>query len=294
MIQCKKTPLEEVAEYLGELKQPILRFSARLCSQVQEIRLRAGRPIVLHIKNKSIAVDGANVTRGELEQCFERICQFSVHSFGREISQGFITLKGGHRAGLCGTAVVKNGRVESMKDISGINFRIAREISGCADEIMDKCFCGELRSLIIAGAPSSGKTTMLRDLAKQLGARHKVCIIDERSEIAAVYRGEPQLDVGLNTDVLDGFPKGDGIMAALRALSPEIILCDEIGGDYDEVSACLNAGVRVVVTAHADSFGQLCRRQATAGLIKTGAFEMAVMLCGGENIGEIDDIYAIT
>lgn len=294
MIKPKQTPFEQATDYLGNLKHELLHLSSSIKNSIQEIRLRVGRPISLQIKERTLCVSDKPITRADIEDCFLRICQYSVHSFGNELSQGFVTIKGGHRVGLSGTAVVKNNSITAIKDISGINIRIAKQILGSADEIMSRVFTNNLKSVIIAGEPISGKTTILRDLARQLGERHKVCIIDERSEIGAVYNGEPQLDIGTYTDVLNAFPKDKGIIIALRALSPDIIICDEIGNETSGLIDCMNSGVKVIVTAHSSSFDELFSRNSTKALISTGAFEKAILLGSGKNLGKVSGIWSLS
>ncbi|NLJ16905.1 MAG: stage III sporulation protein AA [Clostridiales bacterium] len=294
MIKCKQTPFEQVSDYLGELKSELMYLSPSIKSSVQEIRLRVGKPISLQIKDRTLSISERKVTKKEIDDCFLRICRYSVHSFGNQIAQGFITLRGGHRVGICGTAVMGNEKVTGIKDVSSVNIRIAKENIGCADELMHRIFGQGLKSIIIAGEPISGKTTILRDLARQIGEKHKACIIDERSEIAAVYNGEPQLDIGIYTDVFNSFPKEIGIMTALRSMSPEIIICDEIGNSVSPLVECMNMGVKIIVTAHCASFEELFNRKATRDLIASGAFEKAVLLGSKKNIGKILGIWNIT
>ena len=190
-----------------------------------------------------------------------------MHSYSNEIAEGFITLDGGHRVGICGTAVLSGGRITAVKDISSLNIRIAHEVRGCAEEIYARFFSDRLRSLLLAGAPMSGKTTILRDLSRVLGRDHRVALIDSRNELSASVRGLPTLDIGENTDVLCGYPKAEGIMTALRSLSPDIIICDEMGNDCEAVEQCLFCGVRIIAAAHAGSISELSRRYGTDRLL---------------------------
>ena len=232
-------------------------------SSVAEIRIRVGRPAVCVNIFGDMSVCSEPFTAGETEEFFAEICRYSVHSFQEDIARGFVTLDGGHRVGICGTAVTENGRIAFIKDISGLNIRVAHQISGCSDEIFKRFFTSEkggLCSLLIAGKPLSGKTTILRDLARSLGERRRVTIIDSRNEISASVRGMPSLDVGLNTDVLCGCGKSEGIMLALRSLSPEVIICDEIAHDEDAVEQALFCGVKIIAAAHAASLKELDSR----------------------------------
>lgn len=245
-------------------------------AELAEIRLRAGRPCVCVNIFGEMKPCSEKISAEKIAECFAEICRYSVYSFESEIAQGFITLDGGHRVGICGTAVIKNGKIASIKDISGLNIRIARQRLGCADELYERVFSRGLHSLMLGGKPLSGKTTMLRDLARILGERHRVVLIDTRGELSASVRGTPSFDIGLNTDALCGIEKSDGIMLALRTLSPEIIICDEIGSDGEAIEQAMFCGVRIVASAHADSIEQLKKRPATRGILPF--FERAAIL----------------
>ena len=257
MIKASAIPLKSIEK---------LRMTEPL-SQVAEIRLRAGRPSVAVNVFGDMKICSSAFSASEIADCFAEICRYSVYSFEEEIAQGFITLDGGHRVGICGTAVTKNGSITSLKDISGLNIRIAHQVYGCADELYDRVFSGELHSLLLGGKPLSGKTTVLRDLARRLGVHHRVVLIDSRNELSASVHGTPSFDVGLNTDVLCGCEKSVGIMLAVRSLSPEVIICDEIGNDEAAIEQAMFCGVKIIASAHADSIDQRKKRPSTRGLI---------------------------
>lgn len=256
MISTMKLPLKSAAKI--RITEPM--------SGIAEIRLRAGRPSVCVNILGDMRICSEPFSAAEIADCFAEICRYSIHSFQEEISHGFVTLDGGHRVGLCGTAVTNGGRIEMFKDISGLNIRIAHEVKGCADEIYSRFFSGGMRSMLIAGKPLCGKTTVLRDLARRLGERHRVTLIDSRNELSASLHGTPTLDIGLNTDALCGCPKSDGIMLALRTLSPEIIICDEIGNDESAVEQAMFCGVKLIASAHAASLDELFMRRQTRGI----------------------------
>lgn len=269
-------PLKRAAQLL---RMPCC--SGRLC----ELRLRTGRRAVAVLSDGRMISCSEILTRDDVEACFQELCCYSVHSFAREISEGCITLPGGHRVGFCGTAVINGGRLETLRDISSLNIRIARQIYGCGEELFHAVFANGLRSLLIAGRPMSGKTTVLRDIARLLGERYRVALIDSRSEIAAVYHGTPSLDVGENTDVLTGYGKNEGIMIALRTLSPDIILCDEISGDTDAIAHCMNCGVRLVATIHAASSDELYADDITRQIAR--GFDSIAVLGGRGSLTEL-------
>ena len=236
-------------------------------SQIAEIRLRAGRPSVLVDVYGKMRVCSSAVSAEELADCFAEICRYSVYSFEEEIAQGYVTLDGGHRVGICGSAVTKNGVIMSIRDISGLNIRIAHQVYGCSDELYSRAFSDGLHSLLLGGKPMSGKTTVLRDLARRLGERHRVVIIDSRGELSASVRGTPSFDIGLNTDALCGCEKSEGIMMSLRSLNPEVIICDEIGNDGAAIDQAMFCGVKIIASAHADSIEQLNKRPSTRDLL---------------------------
>lgn len=245
-------------------------------SSIAEIRIRVGRPAVCVSIFGDMKPCSEPFATDEITEFFAEICRYSVHSFQEDIARGFVTLDGGHRVGICGTAVKEDGKIAFIKDISGLNIRIAHQITGCSDEIFDRFLANGLRSLLIAGKPLSGKTTLLRDLARRLGELHRVAVIDSRNEISASVRGMPMLDVGLNTDVLCGCGKSEGIMLALRSLSPEVIICDEIAHDEDAVEQALFCGVKVIAAAHASSLKELDSRFKDSGL--PALFEAAAVI----------------
>ncbi|MDR0884142.1 MAG: Flp pilus assembly complex ATPase component TadA [Oscillospiraceae bacterium] len=266
------------------IAEALLRLDAAQQRDAREIRLRAGRPVqVVSAQGACPVAHGAlMVTQKELQDSFARLCAYSVHSHTEGIARGFVTTQGGHRAGLCGTAVVEGGLVVGLRELSSINLRIAGEYPGCARGLFQRFFAQGLCSLLIAGAPGSGKTTLLRDLARWLSADGtRVVVLDERGEIAAAYRGVPQNDIGA-ADVLTGYPKGAGLQIALRSLNPQVILCDEIG-DGAEVAALqegLHAGVHCIATAHAADAEDLRRRPQLRTLQSSGAFDHTVLLRG--------------
>ncbi len=256
---------ELICYFSGEIGKAVRNISDGFFEDIREIRLRVGRPAAVTLKNsvRYIMPDGnltyaaetaPEISPEDIKRTFEAVCQYSIHSYQKEISEGFITVKGGHRVGLCGT--FSGGTV---KNIGSLNFRAAREIIGCSDELFGQFFGKGLCSLLIAGPPGSGKTTVLRDLSRNLGRIYRTVLIDERGELAAVWNGIPQNDIGINTDVFDGYNKYDGIMTAVRVMSPQVIICDEIGTESDlaAVTAASHSGIYVIASIHASSSDEL-------------------------------------
>ena len=233
----------------------------------------------------------------EINDVFIRLCGYSVHSCTEAINRGYVTLAGGHRAGIAGTAVTENGRITAVRDICCINLRIAREIKGAADELYGRFFMSGLSSLIVAGPPSSGKTTILRDLARQLsgaerGRMYKTFVCDERCEIGAGISGIPQNDLGINCDLISCYPKEEGVLIGLRSFSPDIIICDEIASEA-EVSAVetgLNSGVNFALSIHAKNERELRTKPILRRLLMSGAFNNVVLLSAFK-VGKTERIF---
>jgi stage III sporulation protein AA len=274
-------PFDQAAARLPDfLLSHLAALPEDLRARATEIRMRAGSPVALTLPEGPLPLP-LRLTGAQLAQVLRALCEYSVHSYTEDIARGYVTLPGGHRAGVCGTAVTERGIVTAVRDISSINLRIAREIYGAASDLYARLYQnGSLPGLLISGPPGSGKTTLLRDLARRLsgglGDRcRRVAVIDERGELAGARGGAPCCDVGANTDVLTGYPKGEGILLAIRSLAPEIILCDELGGESDAAAleAGFHTGVRFVATVHAGSAGEALARPVARRLLACGAFD---------------------
>lgn len=264
---CNKE--EKIAFVLKYLPPDFFAVSKYSTEELCEIRIRAGKPVTLVFRDKiGFLTEGGRLTflksenllcvrARELEEIFIRLCGYSVHSLTESINSGFITLEGGIRVGVYGTAVVKDGRIASVRNISGLNIRIPAEIKGCAERLYENFFDGEIRNTLICGAPMSGKTTVLRDLCRLLSdvRGKKIAVIDERLEMSGY-------DLGINTDILKGYPKSVGTEIAVRTLSPDIIVCDEIGSIDEASRLCeaFNGGVGYIATMHCRDMHELKRK----------------------------------
>ena len=282
--------IKEIYPYLPEgIVSELSKIPAH--DDICEIRMRSEKAVAVTIGGVQKSLS-RSVTAGEVESAFNAVCRQSVHSYAREISEGFVVLRGGHRVGLCGTAVISSDGIETVRYISGLNFRVCTERKGSADVIVKRVFSGKPVSVLIAGAPLSAKTTVLRDLCRQLGNRTGVCVIDERGEIAAAYKGVSSNDVGRFTDVFNGYPRYDGMTTALRVMSPEYIAVDEIGTekDADAIMSCMHGGAHIIATAHAESTDELYRRPQIKRLIENGVFSYIIFLGNRENIGRVMEI----
>lgn len=291
------------------LRQLMQKLTLDIIISLHEVRLRAERPVTLFTGKEFwyLQIDGSvsriagnrcyRISKRELEECFKLVCEYSIHSFQEEIRQGFVTIRGGHRVGLSGTCVKEDGEIIGMRDIGSMNFRLARQVYGVADELIARVFMERICSVLIIGEAGSGKTTLLRDTVRQLsdaktGRPLKIAVVDERGEIGAVYQGTPQNDIGMNTDVYHLYPKAKGMSMAIRTLSPQVLVCDEIGSE-DDVQAILesmNAGVHIIATTHGTSVAEVLRRGQLASLIRQGGFQKAVILKGYGRPGEIERI----
>ncbi|NLZ46086.1 MAG: stage III sporulation protein AA [Clostridiales bacterium] len=271
--------------------------------RIQDIRLRQGRYLSVTIFDKEYFVteDGVlqnnpnkavKVFKEDQELVFKKAFQNSIHSFSREISQGYITIIGGNRVGFCGTAVVNTSgenEINSIKNVSSINIRIAREIYGCANELFKSVYSDGDKSLLILGPPCSGKTTILRDLCRQLGNVKSVCVVDERNEISATIDGLVQNKIGNMTDIFCSYSKYNGIMTAVKVMSPKILICDEIGSKDDSkaLEYAVNSGVKLVATAHSPDFEDAKKRITISKLIKDKVFDYIAVLGTGAMCGKI-------
>lgn len=273
---------------------------------VREICIRTEKPIIFMCTNDYLFLrkDG-KLTRNlnlplkialqnEIEESIKLMCRDSIYSYSNEIRNGFLTLKGGHRVGLCGTAVIENEKIINVKDISTLNIRIARQIKNAADDLLSN-INNEFNGIILAGVPASGKTTILRELARKLSiSGKKVSVIDERNEFSGTYAGLAQNDLGF-CDILNGYPKSDGLTQAIRTLSPNIIICDEIGTENDifAVKQAVHAGVKLVVSVHSGCIDDFSKRKHCIDILNTQAFDIIAVMSGRANPGRISQIYKV-
>jgi stage III sporulation protein AA len=305
---------KDIIPFLSLEIRSILRAidTQKTCS-LEEIRLRADKPLMVHSNIKDWFVDkggqlrdscaNAYIVRQEdIIKTLELMSENSIYAFQEEIRNGFITLKGGHRVGICGKAVVESSNIKNIKDVSGLNIRLSKEVYGCSSKIIRYILDGgqNVYNTLIISPPQCGKTTVLRDIARILGDGSdqldfkgiKVGIVDERSEIAACYRGIPQNNVGVRTDVLDGCPKSLGMTMMLRSMSPQVIITDEIGnhGDKEAVMKVINAGIKIITSAHGYNISELKTRQEVLSLIEAGVFERYIVLSREEGPGTLKEV----
>lgn len=292
MLSGRAAFIQAVASLSENLRTRLSVLPDALCVNAQELRLVAGASPQLRVNNRSIALDWPPVTEQELAQCYISLCGQAVHSHQRELAQGYLTLAGGHRAGFAATAVYgSDGALMSLRGVNAIVLRIAREYRGVADRLLREAFSNGICGLLIAGAPASGKTTVLRDLAVSLACGavqncDRVVVVDERGELSGFCR---------SCCVLTGYDKGDGLLMAVRNLSPQVILCDELGSEREVAAVvyALNCGVAVITTIHAGSRAELENRQAGRLLLGSGAFKKIAILSEFPHPSSIREVFSV-
>ena len=255
-------------------------------SRVEELRLRTNQPMTAILDGEEVSFPGTMVTRTDLEQLLELACRGSLHRVLDQLRQGYITIEGGHRLGLCGRVVLREGEIVNLRPLSSGALRIARQIRGAAAPVLPElCEDGFLQSTLILAPPGLGKTTLLRDLLRMLsdgeGCRpHRVGLADERGEVAALWEGTPQLDVGRRTDILEGCPKAEALMLLLRAMNPQVLAVDEITApsDVEALLAAVGCGVTLLATAHGTDRADLERRPLYRPLLEQKIFRRLVQI----------------
>ncbi len=251
-------------------------------NEVYELRIRAGHPVVFLTARGDVACAFAPGAE-QVAQIAEALSEHALYARAEESRQGFVTLRGGHRMGLCGRVICAGVSVRALREIGSLCVRIAGQWPGAADPLAPLVIGPDrrIRSTLIIGRPGSGKTTMLRDLCRQLSdGGYRVGMADERSELAASSQGVPQLDVGANTDVLDGCCKEIGLRWLLRSMNPECLVTDELMGaaDAQAVQQSIQQGVPVLATLHAATVEEAVAQSAVYSLAQRQSFALYAVL----------------
>lgn len=302
MLKRKKDNLKQILKYFPiNLRIALENLDDEIVSEVFEINIRSERPVVLSTSEQRLFITEAGrvtpfvsnnlmiINESEVKNIFESMCNYSVYSQTNNIINGFITIENGCRVGVYGTAVNDKNSIVSVRNISGLNVRLASEYSGVSAKVAD-LFKRMKNNVLICGPPSSGKTTLLRDLCRSLSddLGYKLSVIDERSEFGDYY-------LGLNTDVLCNYPKEKGTMIALRTLSPEIIVFDELGFS-EEVEAVvhgINSGVAFVMSVHCNNKEEVIMKKQVKILLDFKAIDYFVFLKSKAVIAEIISVKEI-
>lgn len=309
-----KTLEEEILTGISpNIKEIICNINNKYIINLEEIRIRLNKPLMINCGNYDYMITSSGTvtdtpgkayiaTHSDCEKTIQLLSNYSVYALEEELKSGYITLCGGHRVGIVGRGIIESGRVKALKNISGFNIRIARQVIGAADNIIKYIVKKEndICNTLIISPPQCGKTTLLRDMIRQLsnGIQSlnirglKIGLVDERSEIAGSYQGVPQNDVGIRTDVLDACPKSSGLIMLIRSMSPNIIATDEIGSkaDVDAIYEALNAGIRVVTTIHGDNLEDILNRAFINDVVKNRVFERLVILSSRYGPGTIEEV----
>lgn len=268
------------------LRQEALSLPAGDRARAEELRLRAGWPMTAVLPEGERPLGGPPVEERELEQLVEIASRASLHTVLDQVRRGYLTFEGGHRIGLCGTAALREGEIHALRAISSANLRIARQVKGAAAPVLDGlCPGGRLADTLILAPPGLGKTTLLRDVIRSVSEGEgctplRVSLADERGEVAAMYSGQPQLEVGRRTDVAEGCPKAQGLMLLLRAMNPQVLAVDEITApeDVGALIAAAGCGVTLLATAHGEGRAGLERRPLYRPLLDEGLFRFLVRI----------------
>ena len=291
----KTNQIPQIDWLIARLPEPLRleldSLPATIWEQVQEIRIQAERSVWLSLPGRLLPMQ-TRISQKELEKCFSALCEYSVHTYLPQICQGFLTVRGGHRIGLGGTAVIQHGTVVSIRQLSSLNIRLSRIGQVQIQPFADRLFGDGLHSVLIAGAPASGKTTLLRALAQYLSHTFKVTVIDERGEIME----EGAADCGGCLDVLRGFPKATGILQAVRTLSPQVVVCDELGSgqEIEQLLEAVHCGTALLAAIHAGNLDELLNKPQFCRLQQSNTFERIVMLKGAEHPACPESIYSRT
>ena len=295
-------------KYLKFLPRQIKKFmlsSNVNLHNIQEIKIRIGKPLmILCDEGEIILRESAKgvyiITEADLREMMEYISNYSLYAYEDEMRQGYITIEGGHRIGLCGQVIVENGQVKNLRHISSINVRVSHEVKGCADKVLPYIIDNQnVYHTLIISPPRCGKTTLLRDIIRQISDGNPyvkgqtVGVVDERSEIGGCYKGVPQNQLGMRTDILDGCPKAEGMLMLIRSMGPQIIAADEIGTaeDVHAIEYAMHCGCKMIVTVHGKSLEEIKEKPVLGKLVKDHRFERYVVLGNQRGAGSVEGIY---
>lgn len=276
------------------IHRPLLSLPDHIRNTLEEIRIKINQPVIIIAGGSEVSVKPSKeITAEVLDVILNNLMNYSLYAYEEELAKGYVTIEGGHRVGICGRVVRNENNITLIKDISSLNIRRSRQIKGIAEKIKKDIINNSgLQNIVIVSSPKCGKTTLLRDIARMLSYEgYRVGIIDERSEIAGMYRGLSSYDIGPRTDVLDACPKAEGILMMIRSMSPDVIITDEIGKaeDIDAIESALFSGVKVITTIHGNKYDDLIKSRL-GKLIENKTFTRIIFLTNEPTTGTISEV----
>ena len=256
---------------------------------LEEIRVRNNLPLICKIGQTDKILNYKTITE-DINYIFQKICENSIYTYQNQIANGYITIKGGNRVGIVGTAVLHEDKVTNFNYISGLNFRISRQVIGCSNSVMPSIINQSQNTIyntLIVSMPGMGKTTLLRDIIRNISNGFEglinglnVTVIDERGEISATYKGIMQNDLGIRTDVINDIPKHIGMRLAIRSMAPKVIAVDEIGSkqDSEAIKYGMCCGVKGIFTAHGANIEEIKKNPELKDLIDNKLIEKVLVI----------------
>ena len=296
---------QQILHVLAKRIRELLEAEELDYDKLQEVRLRVGQPLFILWNGKERFLPYGTgtmhiVTKEEIRETLEYMSHYSLYAYENELRQGFLTIEGGHRVGVAGKVLLENNKVKNMQYISSVNLRMSHEVLGCANTVLPYIIQGKgiLHTLIIS-PPCCGKTTLLRDLIRQIsdGTEYfkgrTVGVVDERSELGGSYQGIAQNTLGKRTDLLDCCPKAEGMLMLIRSMSPEVIVIDEIGGEEDvhALEYAMQCGCKMLASVHGLSMEDIREKPVLGELVKKKRFDRYVVLGKEIHPGEVKAIY---
>lgn len=272
-------------------------------AKLQEIRMRAGRPLLFRYDGKERRLGKTSaymVTPDDVNETVQYAANYSLYAYEQEMRQGYLTIEGGHRVGMAGQVIPEGEGIRNLKYISSVNIRVAHEVPGCADQVLPRLVEeGELMSTIIIAPPGCGKTTLLRDLIRQISngsyfmEGRNVGVVDERSELGGSYMGICQNDLGMRTDILDACPKAEGMLMLIRSMGPQVIAVDEIGSvrEVQILRYAMCCGCQMLATVHGATFHEIRSKPMFEEFFTQKLFRRYVVLKNGRHLGLVEGIY---